>query len=174
MILSPEDMKAYVNNFTNTIFAKAWDDFNFWVRDEISSELEKLGLSIWFFREGRVWPFTSIAVDLVRDTNLHPSLCNKFDAEYDLMRQMMDIEGNYYEHMLRNAVCWARDWEELLEFIPRGAHFGLWQISFTGVSPQFVKEDKVEEFKQINQIALDYLNKRLTFYSLGINKRFIS
>lgn len=170
MILKPDDLEAYCGNFTYELFKKAWEVFEHFVEEEICAELHKRNISMYFIREGKMWPFPDNNGNLRRSLT-EPDLCIKFDEAYDPMRQMVDVEGNYYNHLLRNAIALAGNWDELLTLIPQGAHFALWKITASG--PMSLSEDKILAFNQQNSIALNYLKKRLTFYSLGINKGFI-
>lgn len=168
MILRPDDLQAVCNNFNSEIFKPAWDNFNKWVDSTFSTKLLDLGESMYFVREGKVWP-GPIARDFVKP--LHPSLCPIFDEKYDEMRQMVDIEGNYYEHLLRNAISVSNNKTELHELIPKAAHKYIWD--FGDDAPSQLTEAKELSFISDNQIALNYLKKRLAFYSIGVNAGLI-
>lgn len=164
MILKPEDMQAVCDNFINLVFEKAWDQFNEWVAEEICPAQTAAYGSPHFVRERKSWP--SYSVDATR--LLITSMTDKFDAEYDKMRQMVEVEGNYYSYLVRDAIATAQTWTDVTVLLPEKTLSFLWAISSPG--DRTVSDANILKFQTKHKIALDYFKRRMTFYSLGIGK----
>ena len=167
MILKPEDLEAIIGNFQGSIFKRAIEGFQGWVVNNICPELKKLGLPEFFYREGFYFPHYPGDDSCIAE--LTPELCNTFDEKYDEIRQMQDIEGNYYDALLRDAISLSAHMEDIHKLLGEECLKYMWAISSTLTNPSNVNEQVLVEFNQRNQIALSYLKKRLTFYAMGIN-----
>lgn len=167
MILKPEDMQAVCDNFIHLVFEKAWDQFREWVAEEICPTQTKLTGSPHFHRNRKVWPGDMATTDRMLVVPMH----DKFDAEYDKLRQMVDIEGNYYVYWIRDAVALAENWEDVKALMPEQALQYLWVVG-VGAS-RCITDADVLKFQSKHKIALDYFKRRMTFYSLGVNRGLI-
>lgn len=164
MILKPEDMQAVCDNFINLVFEKAWDQFREWVAEEICPTQTKLTGSPHFHRNRKVWPGDMANTDRMLVVPMH----DKFDAEYDKLRQMVDIEGNYYVYLIRDAIAVSESWIDVTVLMPEPALQYLWVIGETNI--RTLTDADVLKFQSKHKIALDYFKRRMTFYSLGINR----
>lgn len=164
MILKPEDMQAVCDNFIHLVFEKAWDQFREWVAEEICPTQTKLTGSPHFHRNRRVWPGDTATTDRMLVVPMH----DKFDAEYDKMRQMVEVEGNYYSYLVRDAIATAQTWTDVTVLLPEKTLSFLWAVNSPG--DRTVSDADILKFQTKHKIALDYFKRRMTFYSLGIGK----
>lgn len=165
MILKPEDMEAVTRNFQDNIFMGVQDHFREWVKENICDKLKALGLSDYFYREGCYFPeFRGYDVGA---SCIPEEYCNIFDAKYDELRQMRDVEGNYYDAMLRDCIRLSAHQADMQKLLPEETFKYLWQMPSSNAASQ-ITEIVLADFNQRNQVALAYLKKRLTFYAMGL------
>lgn len=164
MILKPEDMQAVCDNFINLVFQKAWDQFEEWVAEEICPTQTAAYGSPHFYREGRNWPGENVGTVRLLTIPMH----DKFDAEYDKMRQMKDIEGNYYVYLVRDAIATSESWTDVMALLPEQALQYLWTVGPTNT--RTLSDADILKFQTKHKIALEYFKRRMTFYSLGVGK----
>lgn len=164
MILKPEDMQAVCDNFINLVFQKAWDQFENWVAEEICPAQTAMHGSPHFVRERRSWPAHGVGSMRL----LVSSMTDKFDAEYDKMRQMVEVEGNYYQYWVRDAIATGQTWTDVTVLLPEQSLAFLWAVNSPG--DRTLSDADILKFQTKHKIALDYFKRRMTFYSLGVGK----
>lgn len=168
MIIKTTEMDLICRWFKQAMFDKAKTDFVVWVVEEIVPKHIALTGSKYFTRNGDNYPTVLGDVPVIQ---LHPSLCEAFDERYDQLRQMAEIEGNYYEYLLRDLVADSGSLSDFYVLLPEAMHETLRSIGLKAADvPTSVSSEQVVEFREKHAKAISMFKRRKTMESIGINK----
>lgn len=168
MIIKTSEMDLFCSQFLMSVFDPAITEFNNWVVEEVLPKHKKLTGKGGFTRVGKIYPFP--VPDEIYP-NLHPDLCEEFDYRYDQLRQMEELEGNYYEYMLRGAVSNSGSLSDFYVLLPEVMHETLRGILRPANDvPTSVTSEQLCEFREQHATAIQMFKKRKTLQSIGVNK----
>lgn len=168
MIIKTTEMDLFCCYFKQVMFDKAKTDFMVWVVEEIVPKHIILTGSKYFTRNGNNYPTVLGEVPVIQ---LHPSLCEAFDERFDQLRQMEELEGNYYEYLLRDLVANSGSLSDFYVLLPEAMHETLRSIRLKGNDlPTSVSSEQVVEFREKHAEAISMFKRRKTMESIGINK----
>lgn len=168
MIIKTTEMDLLCRYFKQSMFDKAKTDFMVWVVEEIVPKHIVLTGSKYFTRNGDNFPTVLGDVPAIQ---LHPSLCEAFDERYDQLRQMEELEGNYYEYLLRDLVANSGSLSDFYVLLPEAMHETLRSIGVKAPDvPTSVSSEQVVEFREKHAEAIAMFKRRKTMESIGINK----
>lgn len=169
MIIKTTEMDLLCRYFKQSMFDKAKTDFVVWVVEEIVPKHIVLTGSKYFTRNGEHHPY--YIVDDAPVIQLHPSLCEAFDERYDQLRQMEELEGNYYEYLLRDLVANSGSLSDFYVLLPEAMHETIRSLGLkTPDEPTSVSSEQVVEFREKHAEAISMFKRRKTMESIGINK----
>lgn len=169
MIIKTSEMDLICRYFKEAMFDKAKTDFKLWVFKEILPKQKTLTGYKYFTRNGENHP--EYIMDDAPVVQLHPSLCEAFDERYDQLRQMEDLEGNYYEYLLRDLVATSVNLADFYDLVPEAMHETFRLIGFKGSDiPTSVSSEQIVEFREKHAEAIAMFKRRKTMESIGINK----
>lgn len=169
MIIKTTEMDLLCRYFKQTMFDKAKTDFKLWVFTEILPKQMTLTGFKYFTRNGENHP--EYVMDDEPVIQLHPSLCEAFDERYDQLRQMEELEGNYYEYLLRDLVADSGSLSDFYVLLPEAMHETLRSIGLkTPDVPTSVSSEQIVEFREKHAKAISMFKRRKTMESIGIIK----
>lgn len=168
MIIKTTEMELLCRYFKQSMFDKAKSDFMIWVIEEIVPKHTALTGSSYFTRNNDHYPMVLNEAPVVQ---LHPSLCEAFDERFDQLRQMEELEGNYYEYLLRDLVANSGSLSDFYVLLPEAMHETIRSMVKTAndVSTS-VSSEQVVEFREKHAEAIAMFKRRKTMESIGINK----
>ena len=168
MIIKTREMELLCQYFKQSMFDKAKIAFRDWVDEELVPKHEALTGSSYFTRNKQQYP------DVLTDApaiQLHPSLCEAFDERFDQLRQMEELEGNYYEYLLRDLVANSGSLSDFFVLLPEAMHKTIRSIlTITYDVPTSVSSEQVVEFREKHTEAISMFKRRKTMESIGVNK----
>lgn len=168
MIIKTIEMDLLCRYFKQSMFDKAKTDFVVWVVEEIVPKHIILTGSKYFTRNGDNYPTVLGDVPVIQ---LHPSLCEAFDERFDQLRQMEELEGNYYEYLLRDLVADSGSLSDFYVLLPEAMHETLRSIGLKAADePTSVSSEQIVEFRKEHAKAISMFKRRKTMESIGINK----
>lgn len=168
MIIKTSEMTLFCSQFLKKVFDPALTDFHNWVVEELVPQHQQLTGARAFMRMGKVYPFPHVDETA---PNLHPDLCEAFDSRYDQLRQMQELEGNYYEYMLRDVVSNSGNLSDFYVLLPEVTHSTLSAILKSSTDlPTTVTKKQVDEFRSNHAEAIQMFKRRRTLQSIGVNK----
>ena len=168
MIIKTTEMDLLCRYFKQTMFDKAKTDFMVWVVEEIVPKHIVLTGSKYFTRNGDNYPNVLGDVPVIQ---LHPSLCEAFDERYDQLRQMEELEGNYYEYLLRDLVANSGSLSDFYVLLPEAMHETIRSLGLkTHDEPTSVSSEQIVEFRKEHAKAISMFKRRKTMESIGVNK----
>lgn len=168
MIIKTSEMDLFCSQFLKKVFDPAYSEFNIWIVEEIVPKNKKLTGKSGFTRVGKIYPFPDASETYL---SLHPDLCEEFDYRYDQLRQMEELEGNYYEYMLRGAVANSGSLSDFYVLLPEVMHETLRGILRPANDvPTSVTSQQICEFREQHATAIQMFKKRKTLQSIGVNK----
>lgn len=168
MIIKTSEMTLFCSQFLKKVFDPALTDFHNWVVEELLPQHQKLTGTRAFIRLDKVYPYPYVGEI---PPNLHPDLCEAFDSRYDQLRQMQELEGNYYEYLIRGAVANSGSLSDFYVLLPEAMHETLSAI-LKPVSdvPTTVTKQQIDEFQEQHSTAIQMFKRRKTLRSIGVNK----
>ena len=168
MIIKTTEMDLLCRYFKQSMFDKAKTEFEIWVVEEIVPKHTALTGYKYFTRSGGNYPTPLGDVTVIQ---LHPSLCEAFDERYDQLRQMEELEGNYYEYLLRDLVANSGSLSDFFVLLPEAMHKTIRSIlTITYDVPTSVSSEQVVEFREKHAKAIAMFKRRKTMESIGVNK----
>lgn len=168
MIIKTTEMNLLCRYFKQTMFAKAKTEFLVWTVEELLPKHTALTGFKYFTRNGGNYPTVLGDAPVIQ---LHPSLCEAFDERYDQLRQMEELEGNYYEYLLRDLVADSGSLSDFYVLLPEAMHETLKSIGVKAADvPISVSSEQVIEFREKHAEAISMFKRRKTMESIGINK----
>lgn len=168
MIIKTTEMNLLCQYFKQVMFDKAKTEFEIWVVEEIVPKHTALTGYKYFTRSGRIYPTPVGDVMLLQ---LHPSLCEAFDERFDQLRQMEELEGNYYEYLLRDLVADSGSLSDFYVLLPEAMHETLRSIGVKAPDvPISVSSEQIVEFREKHAKAISMFKRRKTMESIGVNK----
>ena len=168
MIIKTTEMDFLCKRFKQSMFDKAKTDFVVWVVEEIVPKHIVLTGSKYFTRNGDNYPTVLGDVPVIQ---LHPSLCEAFDERYDQLRQMEELEGNYYEYLMRDLVANSGSLSDFFVLLPEAMHETLRSIGLKAHDePTSVSSEQIVEFRKEHAKAISMFKRRKTIESIGVNK----
>lgn len=169
MIIKTTEMDLFCRCFKQAMFNKAVTDFKTWVFEELLPKHTALTGSKYFTRNGEHHP--TYILDDDPAIQLHPSLCEAFDERYDQLRQMEELEGNYYEYLLRDLVANSGSLSDFYVLLPEAMHETIRSLGLkTHDEPISVSSEQIVEFRKEHAKAIAMFKRRKTMESIGINK----
>lgn len=169
MIIKTSEMDLLCRYFKQSMFDKAKRDFKVWVFEEIVPKHSALTGSKYFTRNGEHHP--AYVLDDAPVIQLHPSLCEAFDERFDQLRQMEELEGNYYEYLLRDLVANSGSLSDFYVLLPEAMHKTIRSIVTSANDvPTSVSSEQVVEFREKHAEAISMFKRRKTMESIGVNK----
>lgn len=169
MIITTTEMDLFCRCFKQAMFFKAVTDFKTWVFEELLPKHTALTGYKYFTRNGEHHP--TYILDDGPVIQLHSSLCEAFDERYDQLRQMEELEGNYYEYLLRDLVANSGSLSDFFVLLPEAMHKTLRLIGINANDiPTTVSSEQVVEFRKEHAKAIEMFKRRKTMESIGINK----
>ena len=137
--------------------------------EEIVPKHKALTGSVYFTRNGEHYP--AYILDDAPVIQLHPSLCEAFDERFDQLRQMEELEGNYYEYLLRDLVADSGSLSDFFVLLPEAMHETIRSLGLkTHDEPTSVSSEQIVEFREKHAKAISMFKRRKTMESIGINK----
>lgn len=168
MIIKTTEMDLLCRYFKQSMFDKAKTDFVVWVVEEIVPKHIVLTGSKYFTRNDDNYPTVLGDVPVIQ---LHPSLCEAFDERFDQLRQMEELEGNYYEYLLRDLVANSGSLSDFYVLLPEAMHETIRSmVTSANDVPTSVSSEQVVEFREKHAEAIAMFKRRKTMESIGINK----
>ena len=168
MIIKTTEMDLLCRYFKQSMFDKVKTEFEIWVVEEIVPKHTALTGYKYFTRSGENYPTPLGDVTVIQ---LHPSLCESFDERYDQLRQMEELEGNYYEYLLRDLVANSGSLSDFYVLLPEAMHETLRSLGLKdSYVPTSVSSAQVVEFREKHAEAIAMFKRRKTMESIGINK----
>lgn len=168
MIIKTTEMDLFCKHFKQVMFAKAKTEFVTWALEEVAPKHSALTNTKYFTRIGGNYPPVLGDAPVIQ---LHPSLCEAFDERYDQLRQMEELEGNYYEYLLRDLVANSGSLSDFYVLLPEAMHETLRSIGLTvSDEPTSVSSEQIVEFRKEHAKAISMFKRRKTMESIGINK----
>lgn len=168
MIIKTTEMDLLCRYFKQAMFDKAKSDFMVWVVEEIVPKHTALTGSSYFTRSGEHYPTVLGESPVVP---LHPSLCEAFDERFDQLRQMEELEGNYYEYLLRDLVANSGSLSDFYVLLPEAMHETIRSMVTNATDvPISVSSEQVVEFREKHAEAIAMFKRRKTMESIGVNK----
>lgn len=168
MIIKTTEMNLLCRYFKQTMFAKAKTEFLVWIVEELLPKHTALTGFKYFTRNGGNYPTVLGDAPVIQ---LHPSLCEAFDERFDHLRQMEELEGNYYEYLLRDLVADSGSLSDFYVLLPEAMHETLRSIGVKAPDvPISVSSEQVVEFREKHAEAIAMFKRRKTMESIGINK----
>lgn len=169
MIIKTTEMDLLCRYFKQSMFDKAKTDFVVWVVEEIVPKHKALTGSVYFTRNGEHYP--AYILDDAPVIQLHPSLCEAFDERYDQLRQMEELEGNYYEYLLRDLVANSGSLSDFYVLLPEAMHETIRSmVTSANDVPTSVSSEQIVEFREKHAEAISMFKRRKTMESIGVNK----
>ena len=169
MILKISEMNLLYQYFKYDIFRKAKLNFMLWVKEEVIPKHLALTGTIYFIRNSTCYP--SGISDDAPVIQLHPSLCEAFDERFDQLRQMEELEGNYYEYLLRDLIANSGSLSDFYVLLPEVMHETIRSIIFIANDiPTSVSPEQIVEFREKHAEAISMFKRRKTMESIGVNK----
>lgn len=169
MIIKTTEMDLLCQYFKQSMFDRAKTDFMLWVTNEVVPKHSALTGSIYFTRNNSYYP--SYIMDDAPVIQLHPSLCEAFDERFDQLRQMEELEGNYYEYLLRDLVANSGSLSDFYVLLPEAMHETIRSmVTSANEVPTSVSSEQVVEFREKHAEAIAMFKRRKTMESIGINK----
>lgn len=169
MIIKTTEMDLLCRYFKQAMFDRAKKDFKVWVLEEIVPKHKALTGSVYFTRNGEHYP--AYILDDAPVIQLHPSLCEAFDERYDQLRQMEELEGNYYEYLLRDLVANSGSLSDFYVLLPEAMHETIRSMGLkTHDEPISVSSEQIVEFRKEHAKAISMFKRRKTMESIGVNK----
>lgn len=168
MIIKTSEMELLCRYFKQSMFDKAKTDFMVWVVEDIVPKHKALTGFTYFTRNNNHYPTVLSEAPVIQ---LHPSLCEAFDERFDQLRQMEELEGNYYEYLLRDLVANSGSLSDFYVLLPEAMHETV-RSMVTSASdvPISVSSEQVVEFREKHAEAIAMFKRRKTMESIGINK----
>lgn len=168
MIIKTTEMDLLCRCFKQAVFDKAKTEFEIWVVEEIVPKHTALTGYKYFTRSGGNYPTPLSDVIVIQ---LHPSLCEAFDERYDQLRQMEELEGNYYEYLLRDLVANSGSLSDFYVLLPEAIHETIRSLGLKSHDePISVSSEQIVEFRKEHAKAISMFKRRKTMESIGINK----
>lgn len=168
MIIKTTEMDLLCRYFKQAMFDKAKTEFVVWVIEEIVPKHRTLTGYKYFTRNGSDYPIVPGEAPIIQ---LHPSLCEAFDERYDQLRQMEELEGNYYEYLLRDLVANSGSLSDFYVLLPEAMHETIRSmVTSANDVPTSVSSEQVVEFREKHAEAIAMFKRRKTMESIGINK----
>nr|DAK05635.1 MAG TPA: hypothetical protein [Caudoviricetes sp.] len=168
MIIKTTEMDLFCKHFKQVMFAKAKTEFVTWALEEVAPKHSALTNTKYFTRIGGNYPPVLGDAPVIQ---LHPSLCEAFDERYDQLRQMEELEGNYYEYLLRDLVANSGSLSDFYVLLPEAMHETLRSIGLKATDvPISVSSEQVVEFREKHAEAIAMFKRRKTMESIGVNK----
>lgn len=168
MIIKTSEMELLCRYFKQSMFDKAKTDFMVWVVEEVVPKHGALTGYSYFIRNNECYPSILGEAPTIQ---LHPSLCEAFDERFDQLRQMEELEGNYYEYLLRDLVADSGSLSDFYVLLPEAMHETLRSIGLKAADvPTSVSSEQVVEFREKHAKAISMFKRRKTMESIGINK----
>lgn len=168
MIIKTSEMDLLCRYFKQDMFDKAKTEFVVWVFEEIVPKHTALTGSKYFTRNEGNYPNVLEDAPVIQ---LHPSLCEAFDERYDQLRQMEELEGNYYEYLLRDLVANSGSLSDFYVLLPEAMHETIRSmVTSANDVPTSVSSEQVVEFREKHAEAIAMFKRRKTMESIGINK----
>lgn len=169
MIIKTSEMDLICRYFKEAMFDKAKTDFKLWVFKEILPKQKTLTGYKYFTRNGENHP--EYIMDDEPVVQLHPSLCEAFDERFDQLRQMEELEGNYYEYLLRDLVANSGSLSDFFVLLPEAMHETIRSmVTSANDVPTSVSSEQVVEFREKHAEAISMFKRRKMMESIGINK----
>lgn len=169
MIIKTSEMELLCHYFKKSMFDKANSDFIVWVLEEILPKHSAMTGANYFSRSGSTYPI--LIGDLISPAPLHPSLCEAFDERFDQLRQMEELEGNYYEYLLRDLVANSGSLSDFYVLLPEAMYETIRSMVKTANDvPTSVSSEQVVEFREKHAEAIAMFKRRKTMESIGVNK----
>ena len=168
MIIKTTEMDLLCQYFKQAMFDKAKTEFEIWVVEEIVPKHTALTGSKYFTRNGGNYQTVLGDAPVIQ---LHPSLCEAFDERYDQLRQMEELEGNYYEYLLRDLVANSGSLSDFYVLLPEAMHETIRSIGLKAADvPTSVSSEQIVEFREKHAEAIAMFKRRKTMESIGVNK----
>ena len=168
MIIKTTEMDLFCKHFKQVMFAKANTEFVTWALEEVAPKHSALTNTKYFTRIGGNYPPVLGDAPVIQ---LHPSLCEAFDERYDQLRQMEELEGNYYEYLLRDLVANSGSLSDFYVLLPEAMHETLRSIGLKAHDePTSVSSEQIVEFRKEHAKAISMFKRRKTMESIGVNK----
>ena len=168
MIIKTTEMDLFCKHFKQVMFAKAKTEFVTWALEEVAPKHSALTNTKYFTRIGGNYPPVLGDAPVIQ---LHPSLCEAFDERYDQLRQMEELEGNYYEYLLRDLVANSGSLSDFFVLLPEAMHETLRSIGLKAHDePTSVSSEQIVEFRKEHAKAISMFKRRKTMESIGVNK----
>lgn len=168
MIIKTTEMDLFCKHFKQVMFAKAKTEFVTWALEEVVPKHSALTNTKYFTRIGGNYPPVLGDAPVIP---LHPSLCEAFDERYDQLRQMEELEGNYYEYLLRDLVANSGSLSDFFVLLPEAMHETIRSIGLKAHDePISVSSEQIVEFRKEHAKAISMFKRRKTMESIGVNK----
>lgn len=168
MIIKTTEMDLLCRYFKQAMFDKAKTEFVVWVIEEMVPKHITLTGYKYFTRNGSDYPTVLSEAPVIQ---LHPSLCEAFDERYDQLRQMEELEGNYYEYLLRDLVANSGSLSDFYVLLPEAMHKTIRSmVTSANDVPTSVSSKQVVEFREKHAEAISMFKRRKTMESIGVNK----
>lgn len=168
MIIKTTEMDLLCRYFKQSMFDKAKTEFVVWVVKELVPKHTALTGSKYFTRNGDNYSTVLGDTPVIQ---LHPSLCEAFDERYDQLRQMEELEGNYYEYLLRDLVANSGSLSDFYVLLPEAMHETIRSmVTSANDVPTSVSSKQIVEFREKHAKAISMFKRRKTMESIGVNK----